>query len=174
MRRSEIAGLKWDSVDLTGGRVAVVETLQRIRGKGLMIGQPKTNKSRRSIALSPVAVGLLRRVQGSQLLARANAGDAWEQTNYVFTQADGRSLNPDKLTTEFHRLVKTSGLPVLTFHGLRHAHATLLLSAGVHAKVVSERLGHSNVGITLDVYSHVLPNIQEDAARAIDAQLQNP
>lgn len=82
-------------------------------------------------------------------------------------------MNPDDVSDASHKLIVKAGLPHLTLHGLRHCHAALLLSAGVHAKVVSERLGHSNIAITLDVYSHVLPHVQEDAANKIDAQLRS-
>lgn len=172
MRRSEIAGLKWEAVDLEGARLSVTQTRQRITGHGVMVGQPKTAKSRRVIALSPDCVDLLRSVRGAQLLQKATYGPVWQDSGYVFVNAYGQPIEPSEATEDFHNLVKKASLPPLTLHGLRHAHATLLLTAGVHAKVVSERLGHSNVAITLDVYSHVLPHVQEDAANKIDAQLR--
>ena len=171
MRRSELAGLKWDSVDLTLSSLSVVRTLQRIKGHGLVEGQPKTGKSRRSIALSPRTVGLLHSIRGKQLEDRLAAGEAWVSSGYVFTNLDGTSINPDRATHEFGAIVKRSGLPHASLHGLRHAHATLLLTSGTHPKVVSERLGHSNIGITLDTYSHVLPGLQEAAALALDERL---
>lgn len=171
MRRSELCGLKWDIIDLVGGRLSVVGTLQRIPGKGLVEGQPKTGKSRRSIALSPAAVNLLHAIRGLQIEQRLAAGDAWQNTGYVFTQADGTPVDPESVSKDFCAIVRKAGLPHLTLHGLRHAHATLLLTAGVHLKVVSERLGHSNIAITADTYSHVLPGIQEAAALALDESL---
>ena len=171
MRRSELAGLMWESVDLTGSRLSVVRTLQRIKGHGLVEGQPKTGKSRRSIALSPRATDLLHSIRGKQLEQRLTAQAAWTTSGYVFTNPDGTPINPDRTTHEFSAIVKRSGLPRASLHGLRHAHATLLLSSGTHPKVVSERLGHSSVGITLDTYSHVLPGLQEAAALALDARL---
>jgi integrase len=171
MRRSELCGLQWPAVDLLAGKLSVSRTLQRILGKGLVEGQPKTGKSRRSIALSPEAVNLLHAVRGRQIEQRLAAGEAWHNTGYVFTQADGTPVEPDKVTQEFARVVKVARLPHLTLHGLRHAHATLLLTAGVHLKVVSERLGHSNIAITADTYSHVLPGLQEAAALALDQRL---
>ena len=145
--------------------------MQRIEGKGLVEGQPKTGKSRRSIALSPVAVNLLHAIRGRQIEQRLAAGTAWQNTGYVFTQADGRPMNPIKVTQEFASIVRQARLPHLTLHGLRHAHATLLLTAEVHPKIVSERLGHSNIAVTMDTYSHVLPGMQEAAAVALDEQL---
>jgi integrase len=171
MRRSELCGLKWDYVDLVVGRLSVVNTLQYIKGKGLVEGQPKTQKSRRSIALSPQTVYLLHAIRGKQLAQHIEAGPIWQNTGYVLTQSDGRPMNPIKITQEFAAIVQKAGLPHLTLHGLRHAHATLLLSAGVHLKIVSERLGHSNIAIPADTYSHVLPGLQEQAALALDQRL---
>ena len=171
MRRSELCGLKWDSIDLEAGKLMVVRTLQRIYGIGLVEGQPKTAKSRRSIALSPNAVRLLQQIKKRQLESRLAVGPVWQNTGYVFTQADGRPVDPDAVTHDFQAVVRKSELPHLTLHGLRHAHATELLSAGIHPKIVSERLGHSNIAITMDTYSHVLPDMQEAAAQAIDERL---
>ncbi|MDA0735350.1 MAG: tyrosine-type recombinase/integrase [Chloroflexi bacterium] len=173
MRRSETCGLKWESVDLTGGKLAVVSTLQRLSGKGLVEGQPKTPRSRRSIALSPATVDLLHGIRGRQIEQRLIAGDAWDNIGYVFTQSDGTPVDPESVSKDFRFIVRNEGLPSLTFHGLRHAHATLLLKQGVHPKIVSERLGHSNIAVTMDIYSHVLPGLQEQAALALDEALSD-
>lgn len=168
MRRSELCGLKWENVDLIRGRLSVVRTLQRIAGTGLVEGQPKTARSRRSVALSPQAVNLLHTIRGRQMEHQLEAGPVWQNNGYVLTQVDGRPMNPIKVSQEFTGIVREAGLPHLTLHGLRHAHATLLLSRGIHPKVVSERLGHSNIAVTMDTYSHVIPGIQEQAALALD------
>jgi integrase len=91
---------------------------------------------------------------------------------FICTQADGNAMQPTFITHEWVKLVKAIGLPRLRFHDLRHAHATHLLASGVHPKVASERLGHSKVGITLDLYSHVMPGMQEDAVAKVDAALR--
>ena len=174
LRRSEIFGLKWDAVDLTGTTLRVVRTLQRITGHGLVEGQPKTDRSRRSIALSPAAVALLHGVRGTQMEHKLDYGDLWSNTGFVFTQLDGSPIDPDRVSKEFPKLVRAEGLPHLTFHGLRHAHATLALSAGVNPKIVSERLGHSSISVTMDIYSHVLPGMQEEAALAVEQLLDRP
>jgi integrase len=171
MRRSELCGLKWENVDLAAGRLSVVRTLQRIAGKGLVEGQPKTQKSRRSIALSPETVNLLHAIRGKQLAQQLEAGPIWQNTGYVLTQVDGRPMNPIKVTQEFTTIVRKAGLPHLPLHGLRHAHATLMLTNGENPKVVSERLGHSNIAITMDIYSHVLPGLQEQAVLRLDQRL---
>ena len=98
-------------------------------------------------------------------------GDAWTDSGYVFTDAAGLPLDPNLMTRAFKKLVITAGLPKLTIHGLRHTHATILLEQGVNPKVVSERLGHASVATTMDIYSHVLPDMQEKAALAIDEAL---
>jgi integrase len=168
MRRSEMTGLRWDNVDLANAKVSVVETLQRITGRGLIVGQPKTARSRRSIALSPEAVKLMKSIRDYQLSQQLLMGDEWQVTNYVFTRLNGRPVIPDDISEDFQSVIRKAGLPHLTLHGLRHAHATILLSAGVHPKVVSERLGHSSIAVTMDTYSHVLPGLQEAAAAAVD------
>jgi len=167
LRRSEIAGLKWDAVDLVGARLEVKATLQQILGHGLVTGTPKTERSRRNIALAPETVALLQVVQGTQQLAKLEAGPVWKEKGYVFTQADGSPVLPGTLTENFRFLVRELAMPPLTFHGLRHAFATLGLVTGISSKVVSEALGHSSVTITLDLYSHVLPNMQGELAAAI-------
>jgi integrase len=146
----------------------VARTLQRIAGTGLVEGQPKTARSRRSIALSPQAVSLLHAIRGRQIEHQLAVGPFWQNTSYVLTQVDGRPMNPIKVSQEFTAIVRKAGLPHLTLHGLRHAHATLLLSRGIHPKVVSKRLGHSNIAVAMDTYSHVIPGIQEQAALALD------
>ncbi|MGH2597267.1 MAG: site-specific integrase [Actinomycetota bacterium] len=95
-------------------------------------------------------------------------GGGWHETDLVNCRADGTPMNPDTFSTKWPRLLKRAGLPHVRFHDLRHAHATLMLLQGVHPKVVSERLGHASIGITLDTYSHVLPGMQAEAARAFD------
>ena len=171
MRKGELAGLKWANVDLGRGRLQVVNTLQRISGRGLVLGVPKTERSRRSIALSDAAVGLLHEVRGKQTIQKAGIADAWTQSGFVLTHPDGMPLDSEVVSTAFTKLVKEAGFPDLTMHGLRHTHATILLEQGVNPKVVSERLGHASVATTMDIYSHVLPDMQEKAAQAIDSIL---
>lgn len=168
LRRSELAGLMWGSVDLDRATLSVERTLQRIDGKGLVVGAPKTGRSRRSVALSPNAVTLFRKVKTNQLEHRLLIGEGWQNTGYVISDYDGSPSDPTRWTKDFTRLVKRSGLPHLTLHGLRHMHASLMLVGGVHLKVVSERLGHSNIAMTADTYSHLLPGLQESAALILD------
>ena len=91
-------------------------------------------------------------------------GEAWQETGFVFTQTEGRPLDPEIVTHAFARVAKVAALHGVRLHDLRHTHASLMLQAGIHPKIVSERLGHAGVAITLDLYSHVLPGLQEEAA----------
>ena len=172
MRRSEIAGLKWESVDLPEGdgekgSLSVVSTLHRLKGHGLKDQEPKTKGSWRSIRFSSKTVNLLRAVRGTQLLQRNEYGPLWQDTGYVFTHPNGTPLIPDQITQDFASVIKRFDLPHLTFHGLRHAFATLALKRNISPKIVSHALGHSKIGITMDLYSHVIPDMQDELADAV-------
>lgn len=158
MRRGELAGLRWSNVDLVSGRILVLETRGWLTGQGIVTGKPKTARSARSIVLDDDAVELLHNIKGRQILGG-------NQSEYVLTAPEGGPVDPNEASHAFHKLVKKARLPHLTLHGLRHVQATRLLQRGVNPKIVSERLGHSTVSITLDVYSHVLPGLQESAIR---------
>ncbi|MFP5224479.1 MAG: tyrosine recombinase XerC [Actinomycetota bacterium] len=170
MRRGEILGLHWSEVDLQQGVVRVVTTYQRSR-RGLEFADPKTQRARRTIALPPFAVEVLRRHQRDQTARKLAAGRAWHDSNLVTELGDGRPLDPSEFTRKFADLAKIAGAPGVRLHDMRHAFATMLLNSGVHPKIASEALGHSTVGITLDTYSHVLPNMQGVAAAAIQEAL---
>lgn len=173
MRRSELLGLTWAAVDIEGGALSVTQGLHRLTGNGLVAATPKTSKSRRRIALSPDASAILKAQHVHQAEQRLRAGPLWQVTDYVFTRADGRPIDPDAATHAFRRIADAAGFQGLRLHDTRHTHATLMLAAGVHPKIVSERLGHATVQITLDTYSHVLPGLQEAAAMAFDAGLRS-
>jgi integrase len=130
-------------------------------------GTPKSARGLRSVALDPGTVRALRQWRKQQLEERMAWGAAWSDTGRVFTREDGSDLHPTRISETFDRLVKQSGLPRVRLHDLRHGHATLALAAGVHPKVVQERLGHSSVAFTLDRYSHVVPAMQENAAATV-------
>lgn len=170
LRRGEICGLRWGDVDLEASRLRVMQTVQHI-GNELRFLPPKTHRSRRSIALPRFVVESLRRHALAQEEMRALAGTSWQNHVLVVCQADGSPLRPDSVTHAFSNVAKRIGLP-LTFHGLRHAHASLMLAGGVHLKVVSDRLGHSSIAITADLYSHVTPAVDDEAAAALDGLLR--
>lgn len=168
LRRGECLGLRWEDVDPEGGRVYIRQTLEYVPSKGLVFGRPKTQKSRRAVDMPPLAFAILRRWRKQQATERLAAGPLWRETGLVCTAEDGNPLDPDRVTKAFSKTVKTLGLPAITFHDLRHTHATLLFKQGTHPKLVQERLGHSQVGITLDLYSHAVPGLGKEVALTID------
>ena len=170
LRRGEILGLRWSNVDLATGTITVVQSLEQTK-EGLRFKSPKTHRSRRSIALPAITVEALRSHRAKQAEERLALGPAYDDHDLVCPRPGGAPWPPDMFSTAFAALVRRSGMRPFRFHDLRHSHASHLLRAGVHPKIVSERLGHSTVGITLDTYSHVLPGMQEDAVRLIDAAL---
>ncbi len=171
MRRGEILALRWQDTDLEKGQVAVRRSLEQTRD-GLRFKQPKTGKGMRSVALPGIAIQVLRRHKTEQAQERLRLGPAYEDNDLVCPRPNGSPWPPDSLSTAFAGHIRRSDLPRVRFHDLRHSHATQLLRHGIHPKVVSERLGHSKVGITLDTYSHVLPGMQEEAASKVDAALR--
>jgi len=172
LRRSELLGLRWRDVDLDLATLSVVQTLHHVPKKGYIFKEPKTKRSRRLVDLSPSLALLLRGHRANQELEKKLLGRMLIPDDLVFCYPDGTPLPPNSVTKAFHKLAKSLGMSRIRLHDLRHTHATLMLSQGVHPKVVSERLGHSSVAITLDTYSHVLPGIQAAAARRFDEGLQ--
>lgn len=171
MRQGELLALKWRDVDLDESRLQVRATLH-YTNEGYVIAEPKTEFSRRRIALSKVAVEALRAHRIRQLEERLQLGDAWEDNDLVFPNTVGRPLDGVNLLKYwFYPLLKRAGLPRMRFHDLRHTAATLLLGRGINPKIVSEMLGHSHVSVTLGIYSHVTPHMQEQAAKAMDDAL---
>jgi integrase len=169
MRRGEALGLRWSDIDLGSCRVTINRALSVIDGE-LVWSQPKTARSRRSVSLDPETVSTLRAHRAHQLEERIAAGNAWDDADLVFCDALGGPLHPDRFTRAFGSAAKRAGVKPIRLHDLRHTWATLALQAGVHPKVVSERLGHATTGITLDIYSHVQPELDASAAATV-AQL---
>ena len=167
MRRGEVLGVRWNDLDLDAGRLSVTQTLIAVQYQ-LMFSTPKTAKGRRSVALDSVTVAELRRHKARQNEERLTLGGGWPDHDLVFTQEDGSPVHPETFSRDrFQRYVKAAELPRIKFHGLRHSHATLALAAGIHPKVVSERLGHASVSFTLDRYSHSIPALEEEAAEKV-------
>jgi len=166
MRRGEAIGLRWSDVDLENARLAVRRALIPIN-REVVVSEPKTAKGRRVIALDPGTVEVLKSQAARQLDAQDAGEAAWVETGLVFTQENGEALDPESVSRYFRQAMKQSLLPQIRLHDLRHTHATLALQAGIHPKVVSERLGHATISITLDTYSHAIPALQEEAAALI-------
>ena len=171
LRRGELLGLRWQDVDLETGMIHVRQTAQRLPGQGITFRPPKTHRSSRPVSISPSTVERLRQHRRGQLEERMALGPDYEDHDLVLATPLGMPNDPGNLRRAWGRIVKAAGVDSMRFHDLRHAHATLLLQQGVHPKVVSERLGHAGVAITLDTYSHVLPGLQEEAAEKLDRVL---
>jgi integrase len=170
LRRGEICGLVWKHVDLAAGQLAVTCSAEQTKA-GVRYKEPKSGRAR-TVALSATVVEELRRHRLEQAEGLLRLGVRATEDAFVFAQLDGAPYPPDRLTRAWISFAEKSPLPRIRFHDLRHAHATHLLGAGVHPKVASERLGHSRVGITLDLYSHATPGMQREAADIVDAALQ--
>ena len=170
-RSGELLALRWADVDLDRGTLRIVRTARFARGQGIVFSQPKTQRSRRPVALSPATVAALREHRREQLEQRMQVGPGYEESGLVFADSLGRPVYDSTVRRVFYGVVKAADVGPLRVHDLRHSAATLMLQAGVHPKVVSERLGHATVSITLDTYSHVLPDMQREAAAALDGVL---
>lgn len=163
MRRGEVLGLHWHDLDLDASRLSVRQAIISVAYE-VKVSDVKTGTGRRTINLDDRTVGVLRAWRKAALAERMLVGPAYVDHDLVFPRPDGKPTHPDAFSQTFDRAVGRLGLPVISLHGLRHTHATLLLRAGVPVKVVSERLGHANPAFTLTVYQHVIPGMQEEAA----------
>jgi integrase len=171
MRRGEAIGLRWEDVDLTGRCLFVVQQITEVHGHSV-VGTPKTKRGTRLVPIDDETVAMLRRHQEAQGTERVAWGPAWNDSGLVFTREDGRPLRPEYATRHFQALSHDAGLPVIRLHDLRHSNASLALAAGVEMKVVSERLGHSQISVTADLYTHVSRGLGRDAADRIAAALK--
>jgi integrase len=169
LRQGELFGLRWEDVDLAAGRLSVCHTLITPKG-GRKLGPPKRSKSRRSVKLTAGAVKALKAHRERQLEEREKFAELWQDHDFVFTTQVGTPLNRHNFFKRcFKPLLEKAGLPrSVRFHDLRHTCATLLLSKNVNPKIVQELLGHANISQTMDTYSHILPDMQERAASAMD------
>lgn len=172
MRQGEILGLRWTEVDLDGGTVRVVRAIQRIKGQGYVVSEPKTERGRRAIALPKITVIALKERQRQQSAEKVLAEEDWQDQGLVFTTQIGTPLDARNVLRHFKAALQQAELPEMRFHDLRHTAATLLLLQEIHPKIVQEMLGHSSITLTLDTYSHVLPDMQREAASKMDALLQ--
>jgi integrase len=168
MRRGELLALRWDDIDFERGMLHVRRTMSHIPGMGYKEGEPKTKAGRRTIVLSSVTIEALKEHCVAQDQVRITAGEKWQERGIVFCNIYGGFFNPVKVLALFQRLLRDAGLPKMRFHDLRHSAATILLEARVHLKMVQERLGHSSIATTADIYSHISPEMQQETVDKID------
>lgn len=174
LRIGEAMALRWDDIDLETGSLTVRRTVQRLKGRGLVVGEPKTARSRRTVYLSAGSIVALKLHEARQKIERRNARDLWQDRNLVFCTEVGGFTDPAGINLALHRRLKAAGLPKLRVHDLRHTAATYLLSLGVHPKVVQDMLGHSSIAQTLDTYSHMVPALHREVALHMDRLFSAP
>jgi integrase len=167
LRRGEALGLCWRDLDLDASTMAV--TNARVSVEHDVVDSPPKSGRGRAVALDGATVAALRAHRKQQAAEQLAYGPAYEKSGYVFTWQDGRPLHPDYVSKSFQDAAAKLDVQRIRLHDLRHTWASLALGAGVNPKVVSERLGHATVGFTLDVYSHVMPGLREDAAATVAA-----
>jgi integrase len=170
LQRGEALGLRWVDIDLDGRTLRVRRTLQRAAGK-LHFVPPKTARSARTVPLPAVCVSALQEHRAKQETGRRKAGDSWQESGLVFTTAIGTAVEPRNVNRWFATLCERAGLRPVRLHDLRHTCATFLLTQGVPARVVMEILGHSAINVTMNIYAHVLPEVQRAAADRLDELL---
>ena len=164
-RRGELLGLRWTDLDVGSGVCSVRQSLVAIH-HAVRIETPKSGHGR-SIQLDAETVSALKAHRAQQAVERLAWGPAWTDSGLVFTREDGAAYHPDSFSKMFRMLSDEAGVPPIRLHDLRHGHATMALRAGVHPKIVSERLGHADIGITLNIYSHVTPELDREAAETV-------
>jgi integrase len=174
LRQGEALGLKWADINLETGVLRVHRASQRVPHQGTQLVETKTERSRRTLVMPPIVINALCAHRGRQAIERLAAGERWVDLDLVFPSERGTLADGPNVTHRFHKLLKRADLPSMRFHDLRHACASLLLVQGVHPRVVMETLGHSQISLTMNTYSHVLPALQRDAADRMQAVLTAP
>jgi integrase len=168
MRRSELLALRWTDINLMLCQLYVSRSLHQLKNGGIIYRQPKSDKSRRMISLTPSTAIILREHKEHQNSEKLLQGLPVSDDDLVFSQPDRSPYRPDTITHAWIKLARKTGLKDIRLHDARHTHASLMLKQGIHPKIVQERLGHSSIQITLDTYSHVAPGLQEAAAKRFD------
>ena len=171
LRQGESRGLLWECIDFNKRSLQVRHTLQRVKGKGLVLAEPKTARSRRTLTIPQFAQDALLAHRARQEREKAMAGNRWKETGFVFTTTIGTPLDGPTVSRQFRRLLEKAGFRPMRFHDLRHVCASLLLSQGTHPRLVMEMLGHSTISVTMNTYSHVIPALRNEVADQMDAAL---
>ncbi|MGO9057358.1 MAG: tyrosine recombinase XerC [Candidatus Binataceae bacterium] len=172
LREGELLGLRWVDVDLEARSLRIVQTVQRTKA-GRIFARPKTERSRRTLALSESLVAVLRGHKARQAEQRLAAGSDWQDMGLVFTSRIGTPIEVSNLHRNFKGILREAGLPNIRLHDLRHSAASLLLAQGVHARAIMEQLGHSRISVTMDTYAHIMPAMMREVADKMEAILSN-
>ncbi|MBA7707894.1 putative prophage phiRv2 integrase [subsurface metagenome] len=174
MRRSELLALCWQDIDFIYGQIYVSRSLHHLKDGSYIFTQPKSKKSCRTIALPPSAFLVLSEHRKSKEAEALLLGKILADSDLVFSTLEGQPLRPNTVTRAWMNLSAKAGVKVIRLHDARHTHASLMLKQGIHPKIVQERLGHSSITMTLDIYSHITPGLQEAAARRFDDMVKKP
>lgn len=171
LRRGEGLGLRWADIDLEQRQLRVTQALTQVAGR-MSLGEPKTTRSRRTLPLTPGLVGLLKAHRARQLEDRLRAGPRWQNSGLVFTSTNGGPTHPRNALRSFYAMLERGRLPRMRLHDLRHSAASFLLASGVSPRVAMDVLGHSQIAVTMDLYSHLLPGALEDAVGKADSLMR--
>lgn len=168
MRRGEVLGLKWEDFDFTKGTLRINRSLVTVNGSA-QVSTPKTESSKRLLGLSPDTLSFLKEHWDRQVNLALSKGSEWVETGHVFTNSTGEAFHPDSLRMTMQRACRKAGVPVITIHGLRHTHTSLMARKGVPVEVISKRLGHAKISTTMDVYRHLYEDeLQSGAVDLVD------
>jgi integrase len=172
LRRGELMGLEWSDVDFENNTIIVRRTSQYLPGKGTFTKDTKTEMSKRTITVPGSVISLLKEYRKQWVENKLKVGDMWQGSNRLFTTWNGKPGHPEWPSQWFSKFIRKHKLPHLTFHGLRHTAATILINQGVPAKNISARLGHSNISTTMDIYGHILKSADKEAADRLEQVYQ--
>jgi len=170
LRRGELLGLEWKYVNLEEGTIDVRQSLTFVKETGYLIKEPKTKSSVRIVSIPSSVIPDLKALKQQSIEDRANAEELWQGGDrfFVFSSWNGKPLYPSSVKTWWSRFIRRHNLKYIRFHDLRHTSATLLINKGVHAKIISERLGHANILTTMNIYGHALRSADQEAAKHFD------
>lgn len=168
LRRGEVLGLEWQDINFKNSSLTVRQASQYVSSIGIYTKDPKTETSNRIISIPESIIKLLKEYQKEQLKSRLRLGDKWIETDRLFVQWNGAPMHPDTITKWFRQFLEDKNLPHITFHGLRHTHATLLISQGLDVRTVSNRLGHAQTSTTLNIYAHAFAKMDREASDKLD------
>lgn len=171
MRRGEVMGLEWNDVDLKTGFISITKASQYTSTKGIYVKSPKTESSVRSVGIPQIVIDILKKYKTWYEEEKAKCGDIWKNSNRLFVKWDGSPMHPDTITDWFRSFIKRNDLPPITFHGLRHTNATLLISKNVDLAIVSSRLGHAQITTTLNFYVHPVQSHNKEAGNVLEKML---
>jgi integrase len=168
LRIGELFGLKWSDLDVNTRMLQIRRQVQRLKGQGLVFSEPKTAAGRRNVTIGPTTLKMLQQHYKDQQIQRQAAGEKWHDNDLIFPNTVGNPMEHRNVHRFYKEMLSKAGLPDMRFHDLRHTAATLMLKEGINPKIVQERLGHADISLTLNTYSHVLPSMQDEVAGKLD------